>query len=98
MALPSAPRPLGFIEWIYVQDDARHFGPVRTFRVGIKQAQIGHEMFFVISGQIAGRGGLIGNRGIERWLGHNQARLYLPTPRLFTHTELGRVEGSLEQA
>ena len=48
MALPSTPRPLGFIEWIYVQDDARHFGPVGAFRVGIKQAQIGHEMFFVI--------------------------------------------------
>ena len=53
----------------------------------------------VISGQIASRGGLIGNRGIERWLGHNQARLYLPTPtRLFTYTELGRAEGFLEQA
>jgi len=36
------------MEWIYVQDDARHFGPVGAFRVGIKQAQIGHEMFFVI--------------------------------------------------
>jgi hypothetical protein len=48
MALPSAPRPLGFTNRIYVQDDARHFGPIRTFCVGIKQAQIGHEMFFVI--------------------------------------------------
>jgi hypothetical protein len=48
MALPSAPCPLGFIERIYVEDDARHFGPVGAFCVGIKQAQIGHEMFFVI--------------------------------------------------
>jgi hypothetical protein len=30
------------------------------------QAQIGHQMFFGISGRIAGRGGLIGNWGIKR--------------------------------
>jgi hypothetical protein len=44
-------------------------------------------MLFVITGQIASRGGLIGNRGIERWLGHNQARLYLPTPTRLLPTQ-----------
>src|ERR1700745_1591435 len=66
MAFEGTPGPFGFAQWIDVQDDPRHFRPVRAFSVGIEQAQIGHEMFVVISGQIAGRGRLVGNPGIER--------------------------------
>src|SRR5216683_6284176 len=47
----------------------------------------------VISGQIASRGGLIGNWGIERWLGHNQARLYLPTPTSAIYPHRARPSG-----
>jgi hypothetical protein len=48
MTLPGAPCPLGFTGWIDVQHDSRHFRPIGAFSVGIKQAQIRHEMFVVV--------------------------------------------------
>jgi hypothetical protein len=75
MALPGAPRPIGFTGWIDVQHDAGHFGPIRAFGVGIEQTQIRDEMFVIIVGQTVGHRGLVGNRGIERRLGHDHVRL-----------------------
>jgi hypothetical protein len=71
----STPRAFRFTGWIDVQDDPRHFRPVRAFGVGIEQTQIGDEMFVVISGQIASRRGLVGNAGIEWRLRHDPVRL-----------------------
>jgi hypothetical protein len=45
MALPGAPRPIGFTGWIDVQHNAGHFGPIRAFGVGVEETQIRHEMF-----------------------------------------------------
>ena len=50
VALEGASRPIGFTGGIDVQDDPSDFCPVRTCSVGIEQAQIGDEMFVIISG------------------------------------------------
>ena len=78
MAFEGTTGPFGFARWIDVQDDPRHFRPVRAFSVGIEQAQIGHEMLVVISGQIAGRGGLVGNPAIEWRRRHDCVRCASP--------------------
>ena len=74
MALPGASRPLGLIGWIDVQHDPGDVRPVGTFGVRIEQTQIGDEMFLVVPGQISRRRGLVGNRGVERRLGHDHLR------------------------
>ena len=51
MAVESSPRAFGIIVRIDVQHDARNFPPVSTFRVGIKQTDIGDRMLLVIVGQ-----------------------------------------------
>jgi hypothetical protein len=78
MTLPGAPRPIGLTGRIDVQHDAGHFGPIRTFGVGIKQTQIRDEVVVVIVGQTVGRGGLVGNRGIEGRLGMIMSPLFSP--------------------
>jgi hypothetical protein len=50
VALEGASRPIGFTGGIDVQDDPSDFCLVRTCSVGIEQAQIGDEMFVIISG------------------------------------------------
>src|SRR5271169_5491637 len=47
MTFPGASGSIGFTRRIDVQHDAGHFGPIRTFGVGIEQTQIRDEMFVV---------------------------------------------------
>jgi hypothetical protein len=75
VAFESAPRPFGLTRGIDVQDDPSHLCPVGTFGVGVEQAQIGDEMFVVITGQIASRWGLVSNRRIEWRPGHDLSAL-----------------------
>jgi hypothetical protein len=88
VALENAPRSFGLTGGIDVQDDPSHLCPVGAFGVGIEQAQIGDEMFVVITGQIASRRGLVSNRWIERRLGHDHVR------PCFACAGLGRAAGS----
>src|SRR3546814_2273751 len=44
MGAPALGCPLGLCAGIPVQHDARHLRPVGTFRLGIEQPQIGHEV------------------------------------------------------
>ena len=50
VALENAPCSFGLTGGIDVQDDPSDFCLVRTCSVGIEQAQIGDEMFVIISG------------------------------------------------
>ena len=71
VAFPNAPCALGFLRRIDVQDDTRDFGPIRTFGVGIEEAEIGNKMLLVVGSQNLSLWGLVGNWGIERRPGHD---------------------------
>jgi hypothetical protein len=71
VALPDASRALGFLRRIDVQDDTRDFGPIRTLGIGVEEAEVGNKMLLVVTGKDLSLGGLVGNWGIERRLGHD---------------------------
>jgi len=48
-----------------MQDDAGYLGPVRAVPLGVKQAQIGHEMRLVIDGDIGTIGRFVIDIGIK---------------------------------
>jgi len=74
VAFPSAPCPLGLLQWIDVQHYSRHLSPIRAFSIGIKEAKIGDEVFLVITSEHVSLRSLIVNGRIERRLVHG--RLY----------------------
>ena len=56
VAFPTTPRPHQIGCRIAVQHDPRDFGPVRTLRIRVQQAQIGNVMLLVMGGDVvAGR-------------------------------------------
>lgn len=59
MALPASPRSRLFAGGIAMQDYPGHFGPIRAIGLGVEQAQIGHEMRFVVDGNVGTVWGLV---------------------------------------
>jgi len=55
MTIECAPRAFRFVIWVNVQNNPRNFPPIGAFRVSVKQPQVCHQMFVVISRQ-CGRG------------------------------------------
>ena len=51
MALPRMAGACGFARRIDVEHDARHLGPVRIVSLGIKNSEIGDEVFHVVAGE-----------------------------------------------
>jgi hypothetical protein len=74
VTLPRESRALGLLCRIDVQDDTRNLGPIRTLSFGVEEAQIGNEMLLIVPGKNVGLGGLVGNWGIKRRLGHDHYR------------------------
>jgi hypothetical protein len=66
MAVERSPCTSGFAVRINMQDNPSDFTPVRTFRVRVKQAKLGDEVFFVVSGQHEVGRSRIGDIGIKR--------------------------------
>jgi hypothetical protein len=84
VTLPGASRALGLLCRIDVQDDTRNLGPIRTLSLGVEEPQIGNEMLLIVTGQNVGLGGLVGNWGIKRRLGHDHYRHCLEAERELT--------------
>src|SRR5258708_18674638 len=61
VTLPGAPCPLGFLRWIDVQHYARHLGPIRALGVGVEEAEIGDQVFLVVSTENVSLGSLVVN-------------------------------------
>ena len=56
-----------------MQHDSRHLGPIRALGLGIEEAQISDEMFVIVISQTVSVRSLVGNRWIERRLGHDHS-------------------------
>ena len=65
MTLPGAPGARGFVRRIDVQNDPRYFGPLGALCIRIEEAQIGHEMFLVVTSQDITLRSLVVYRWIE---------------------------------
>ena len=65
MTFPATPRARRIGRGIAVQDDLRNLGPVRAFRVRVEQAQIGHEMLFVVDRDVGAGRDFVLDIGIE---------------------------------
>ena len=68
MAFPAAPRARRIGGRITVQDDPRNLGPVCTFSVRVEQAQIGHEMLFVVDRNVGVGRSFVLDIGVQFWL------------------------------
>ncbi|GLR86523.1 hypothetical protein GCM10007857_32340 [Bradyrhizobium iriomotense] len=67
----SLTRALGRAFRIDVQRDASNFAPIRTFGIGIQQAEIGNQVFEAIGRQYRIGGRHVGDVRVERQLSHN---------------------------
>src|SRR5262245_18905087 len=70
MALPGTVGARMLARRIDMEHQTRYLFPIRPFGVGLKDAQIGDEVLFVIASQNIGIRSDISHRGIERRLGH----------------------------
>jgi hypothetical protein len=52
--------------WINMQHDPRHVAPVSTLGVSVKQPQVSHQMFLIVTRQCRGGWRHVSNIGIER--------------------------------
>jgi hypothetical protein len=58
-----------------MKHDPRRLSPICPGGICVKKAEISDEMFFIITGQRVRIRRPIGDRRIERWLGHNRPSL-----------------------
>jgi len=65
MAIEGAPRSVGLLLWVYVQDDPCNFTPVCAFLIGIKHSDIGDGMLRVVCRERWTGGRKIVDIGIE---------------------------------
>ena len=65
VAFEGALRPLGFMGRINLEHDTRDIDPIRTFGLRIEKAQVGGEVFLVVSSKNLGVRCLIGYGRIE---------------------------------
>jgi len=70
VGVPGPSRAFGLACRIDLEDDQGDLAPVGPFRVRIEQAQIRHEMLFVVTRQDAGAGCGVGNRWVKQWRLH----------------------------
>jgi hypothetical protein len=56
--------------WINTQHDPRDLAPVGTLGVSVKQPQVSHQMFLIVTRQCRGGWRYVSNIGIERGLLH----------------------------
>jgi hypothetical protein len=66
MTVEGAPRPIGIVLRSDMKNDRGNFAPISTFRIGIKDAQIGDQMLLVvrmIAGSEGARSATSGSRG-----------------------------------
>jgi hypothetical protein len=62
VALPGASGPLGLLQRIDTQHDARDVGPHRTIGLGVEKAKIGDKVLPVVVDKNIGIGSPVGNR------------------------------------
>jgi hypothetical protein len=65
VAFEGALRPLGFMDRVNLEHDTRDIDPIRTFGIGIKEAEVGREVLLVVSSKNRGVGCLISYGRIE---------------------------------
>ena len=65
VAFEGSLRPLGFIVRVNLEHDTRDIDPIRTFGIGIKEAEVGREVLLVVSSKNRGVGCLISYGRIE---------------------------------
>lgn len=90
VALPAAPRAIGFSCRIDVQHDTRHLVPIRTLRICIEEAEVSGEVLPVVGGKDIRVGSLVGNGWLGWWLGHNQSRPHATVERDATRREASK--------
>ena len=73
VTFPSSARARGLGRGIDVQHQPRYPGPIGAFGFGIKKPKVGDEMVLVVGSQGLGVRSKIGDRRIERRLGHRQS-------------------------
>jgi hypothetical protein len=65
VAFEGALRPLGFMDRVNLEHDTRDIDPIRTFGIGIKEAEVGREVLLIVSSKNLGVGCLISYGRIE---------------------------------
>jgi hypothetical protein len=73
MALPRAAGSGKLAVRVTVQHEPRDLLSVDAVRFGVEQAQIGHDVPFVVARQNGRSRGFIGDLRVERWVLHGQS-------------------------